>query len=83
MMKHSTLLTVLQLLSVYFDHLSKFFGDDDSLIPLLICCRQLLIIHVLFALHVVVSDVHHKTFMDIETPVPLVGRLNKFIDIFL
>ena len=38
----------------------EVFGDDDSEIPLLICCRQLLIGHVIAALHVVVSDVHHK-----------------------
>ena len=38
----------------------EVFSDDDSEIPLLICCWQLLIGHVIVALHVVVSDVHHK-----------------------
>ena len=39
----------------------EVFGDDDSKIPLLICCRQLLIGNVIVALHVVVSNVHHRT----------------------
>ena len=54
-------------------------GDDDSLLPLLICYRQLLIEHVIVALHVVVSDGHHRTFIYIETHLPLVCPLNKFI----
>ena len=29
------------------------------------------------------SDVHHRTFIDTETHLPLVGSLNKFIDIVL
>ena len=58
-------------------------GDDDSYIPLFICCQKLLIGHVIVALHVVVSDVHHRTFIYIETHFPLVGPLNKFVDIFL
>ena len=33
-------------------------------------------------LHVVVSDVYHRTFICIETDLPLVGPLNKFIDIY-
>ena len=35
------------------------------------------------ALHVGVSDVHHRTFINIEIHLPLVYTLNKFIDIFL
>ena len=35
------------------------------------------------ALHVVVSDVHHRTFINIVIHLPLVCPLNKFIDIFL
>ena len=61
----------------------EVFGDDDSYIPLLICRRELLIGHVIVALHVVVSDVHHRTFIYIETQLPIVSPLNKFIDIFL
>ena len=61
----------------------EVFGDDDFHIPLSTCCRQLLIGHVIVALHVVVSDVHHRTFINIEIHLPLVCRLNKFIDIFL
>ena len=63
----------------------EVFGDDDSKFPLLIWCQQLLIGHVIvsFAWHVVVSDVHHRTFIYIETHLPLVLPLNKFIDIFL
>ena len=49
----------------------EFFDDDDSLIPLLICCWQLLIGHVIIALHAVVSDVHHRTLIYIETHLPL------------
>ena len=33
-------------------------------------------------LHVVVSDVHHRTFINIEIFAP-VCQLNKFVDIFL
>ena len=51
---------------------------DDSYIPLLICCRQLLIGHVTVALHVVVSDVQIRTFISIEIHLPLVYPLNKF-----
>ena len=40
----------------------EVFGDDDSLNTLLISCRQLLIGHVIVALHVFGSDVHHRTF---------------------
>ena len=61
----------------------EVFGDDDSSILLLICCRQLLIGHVIVAFHVVVSDVHQRTCICIETHLPLVRPLNKFIDIFL
>ena len=61
----------------------EVFGDDDSQIPLLICCRQLLILHVIVALHVVLSDVHHRIFINIEIHLPLVCPLNKFIVIFL
>ena len=56
------------------------FFDDDSKIPLLICCRQLLIGHVTVALHVAVPDVHHRTFINIEIHLALVGPINKFID---
>ena len=59
----------------------EVFGDDDSqIIPLLICCRQLLIGHVIVALHVVVSDVHHRTCINIEIHLPLVCPRNKFIE---
>ena len=61
----------------------EVFGDVDSKISLLICCRQLLIRHVIVALHVVVSDVHHRTFIYIRTHLPLVCLLNNFIGIFL
>ena len=54
-MNPSTLLAVLQLFSVCFRHL-RYLDDDDSYIPILICCRQLLIGHVIVALHVVMSD---------------------------
>ena len=62
----------------------EVFGDDDSQIPLLICCRQLLIGHVIVALHVVVCDVHHRTlnFINIEIHLPHACPLNKFTDIF-
>ena len=50
----------------------EVFGDDDSQIPLLICSRQLLIGHVIVALHVVVSDVHETKFIYMETHLPLV-----------
>ena len=53
----------------------EVFGDNDSEIPLLIFCRQLLIGHVIVALHVVMSDVHHRTFIYIETHLPLVCHL--------
>ena len=52
----------------------EVFGDDDSQIPLLICCRQLLIGHVIIALYVVVSAVHHRTFINIEIHLPLVCK---------
>ena len=61
----------------------EVFGDDDSYIPLLVYGQQLLIGHVIVAFHVIVSDVHHRTFIDIETHLPLVGPLNKFIDVLL
>ena len=61
----------------------EVFGDDDSQIPLLICSRQLLIGHVIVAFHVVVSDVHHRTVINIEIHLPPVCPLNEFIDIFL
>ena len=61
----------------------EVFGDDNSLIPLLFCCRQMLIGHVMVAAHIVVSDVHHITFIYIETHLPLVCPFNKFIDIFM
>ena len=77
-MNPSTLLAVLQLFSAYF---CQVFCDDDSKSSLLICCRQLLIEHVIVSLHVVVSDVHHRTFINIEIHYPLVCPLNKFIDI--
>ena len=35
--------------------------------------------HVIVALHVVVSDVHHRTFIYIQTHLPLVGPLNMFM----
>ena len=54
----------------------EVFGDDDSYIPLLICCLQLLIGHVMVALHVVVSDVHHITFIYIKTRLPPEKRSN-------
>ena len=46
-------------------------------------CWQLLIRHVIVALHVVESDVNHRTFINNEIHLPLVCPLNKFIDIFL
>ena len=46
------------------------FGDEYSWIPLLICCRQLFIRHVLVALHAVVFDVHRSTFIYIEIHSP-------------
>ena len=63
--------------------LLEVFGDYDSQIQLLICCQQLLIGHVIVALHVVASDVHHRTFINIEIHLPLDCPLNKFIDIIL
>ena len=61
----------------------EVIGDDDSLIPMSVCCRLLLIGHVILAVDVVVSDLHHRTFIYIETHLPFVCPLNKFIDIFL
>ena len=80
-MNPRTLLAVLQPFSVYLCHLRS--GDDDSLIPLLTCCWQMLIGHVIVALDVVVSDVHQRTFIYIETHLPLICPLIKFIAIFL
>ena len=54
----------------------EVFGDDDSYIPLLICCRQP---HAIVALHVVMSDVYHRTFIFIETHLPLVCPLNNLL----
>ena len=51
----------------------EVFGDDDSQIPKLICCRQLLIGHALLALYVVVSHVHHRTFLNILNSVARFG----------
>ena len=56
---------------------------DDSQNPLLICCRQLWMGHVIVALRVVVLDVHHITFINIEIHLPVVYPRNKFIDNFL
>ena len=81
-MNPSTPLAVLRLfLGLVFP--LEGFGDDDSQIPLLICCQQLLIGHVLVALHVIVSDVHHRTIINIEIQLPLGCQVYKFIDIFL
>ena len=57
--------------------------DDDSKISLLICSLRLLIEHVIAAMHVLVTDVHHTTFINIEIHLPLVCQFNKFIDIYL
>ena len=46
--------------------LLEVFGDDDSEIPLLIYCWQLLIGFVIVALQVIVTDVHHRRFINIE-----------------
>ena len=72
----TTLLAVLRILSVCVCHLKSF-------VMLLICCRQLLIGHGVVPFHVVVSDVHPRTFINIEIRLRLVCPLNNFIDFFL
>ena len=69
-MNPSTLLAVLGLFSVCF-LLLEVFGDGNSKISLLICFRQLLIGHAIVALHVVVSDVNLRIFINIEIHLPL------------
>ena len=76
-MNPSTLLAVLQLFSLFLS--LEVFGDDDSLIPLPSYCRQLLIGYVIVALHVVVSDVLHRTFINIEINLLFVCPPIKFI----
>ena len=72
-MNPSILLAVLQLFSVCFCHLRSVV----MMIPRSRC--DLLSATV----HVVVSDVHHRTFIYIETHLPLFPPLIEFIDIFL
>ena len=50
--------------------------------PLEVFVDELLIGHVIVAVHVA-SDVHYRTFINIEIHLPHVCTLNKFIDIFL
>ena len=56
----------------------QIFGHDDSQIPLLICCRQLLIGHVIVASQVVVSDVHHRTLINTMTTLKFISHLSSY-----
>ena len=64
-MDTSNLMTVLRHFSVCFCYFDVF-RDDDSQILLFTCCQKLLNGHVIVCLHVVVSDVLHGTFINIE-----------------
>ena len=61
----------------------EVFGDNDSKISLLFSCWQLLVGYGVVAIYIVVSNVHHCTFVNIKFHLPLVGPIFQLVDVFL
>ena len=74
----TTLLTALQFFSACFCHSRSFPNPAVDLLSPTVDWTCYIV-----ALHVVVSDVHHRTFFNIEIYLPLACPLNNFIDIIL
>ena len=53
----------------------KVFGDNDSKISLFFSYWQLLVGHGVVAIYIVVTNVHHCTFVNIKFYLPLVGPI--------
>ena len=81
-MNPSSLLAVLQLFSVCCCHLRSLV----IMIPRSLCCSvtgKLLVGHGVVAIYIVVSNVHHCAFVNIQFHLPLVGQIFELVDVFL
>ena len=61
----------------------NIFCDNDSKISLLFSYWQLLVGHGVVAIYIVVSNVHHCTFVNIKFHLPLMGPIIQLVDVFL